>query len=267
MDCLSHMITNAGIHACADKMQKIQDWRQPRNFHEVQIFLGLVQYLAHFMPDVTAYTSPLSTCVRNGRQFVWTPLLNKCFESIKVLACRAPVLKPIHMNNTNPIWVVCNGSKSGVSAVYGQGPEWQTCRPAGFLSRKFSSAQQNYRTHEHETITILKALIKWEDKLLGRRFVIVTDHKGLEYFETQPNLSSRQTKWWEYLSHFNFTIQHVYGDTNQVADCLSHYYENDGPDDHHLDHDFVSADTKLNPDGELVPVQRYALPQLDSLPA
>ena len=26
MDCLGHIITNAGIHACADKMQKIQDW-------------------------------------------------------------------------------------------------------------------------------------------------------------------------------------------------------------------------------------------------
>ena len=74
MDCLGHIITNTGIHACADKMQKIQDWRQPHNFHEVQRLLGLMQYLAHFMPDVTAYTSPLMTCVRNGRQFVWTPL-------------------------------------------------------------------------------------------------------------------------------------------------------------------------------------------------
>ena len=45
---------------------------------------------------------------------------------------------------------------------------------------------------------------------------------------------------------------------NHVADCLSQYYENNGPDDHHLDHDFVSADAKLNPDGELIPVQRYA---------
>ena len=48
------------------------------------------------------------------------------------------------------------------------------------------------------------------------------------------------------------------GDTNCVADCLSQYYENDGPDDHHLDHDFVSADVKLDPDGELIPVKRYA---------
>ena len=85
---------------------------------------------------------------------------------------------------------------------------------AGFLSKKFSATQQNYQTHKHETIAILEALIKWEDKLLGRKFVIVTNHKSLEYFETQPSLSSRQTRWWEYLSHFNFTIQHVDGIMN-----------------------------------------------------
>ena len=54
------------------------------------------------------------------------------------------------------------------------------------------------------------------------------------------------------------TIQHVDGDTNHVADCLSQYYENDGLDDHHLDHDFMSVDAKLDPDGELIPIQRYA---------
>ena len=94
-------------------------------------------------------------------------LYDKCLESIKALACRAPMLKPINTNSPNPIWVICNGSKSEVGAIYGQEPEWQTCHPAGFLSKRFSSAQQSYCTHEHETIVILEALIKWEDKLLG----------------------------------------------------------------------------------------------------
>ena len=40
-------------------------------------------------------------------------------------------------------------------------------------------------------------------------------------------------------------------------DCLSRYYEADGQEDHHPDHDFVSADAKLDPDGELLPVQCY----------
>ena len=93
--------------------------------------------------------------------------MNKCFESIKTLTCKAPILKPINPKNLETIWVICDSSKSGVRDVYGQGLEWQSCRLVGFLSKNFSAAQQNYWTHEHETITILKALIKWEDKLLG----------------------------------------------------------------------------------------------------
>ena len=38
---------------------------------------------------------------------------------------------------------------------------------------------------------------------------------------------------------------------------MSHYYEADGPEDHHPDHDFVSANAKLNPNRELLPIQQY----------
>ena len=41
-------------------------------------------------------------------------------------------------------------------------------------------------------IAVLEALMKWEDKLLGSKFTLVTDHKGLKYFETQKNLLDRQ---------------------------------------------------------------------------
>ena len=66
-----------------------------------------------------------------------------------------------------------------------QGPTWQTCRPAGFMSKKFSATQHNYRMFETETLAILEGLLKWEDKLLGTRVNIVTDHEALEFFKTQ----------------------------------------------------------------------------------
>ena len=59
MDCLGHVIDDKGIHAESEKMQCIQEWRTPQNYNEVQKFLGLVQYLAQFMPDVMVYTTPL----------------------------------------------------------------------------------------------------------------------------------------------------------------------------------------------------------------
>jgi Integrase zinc binding domain/RNase H-like domain found in reverse transcriptase len=99
--------------------------------------------------------------------------------------------------------------------------------------------------------------MKWEDKLLGRKFTLVTDHKGLEYFETQKNLSDRQVRSWEFLSHFNFTIMHVDGIDNKVADRLSRYYENNTGGESHPEHIYVNADARLNPDGELLPTDRY----------
>ena len=156
------------------------------------------------MPHVTACTTPLSGCARNNRPFIWTLLLEKCFECIKALACRAPILKPIDTNNPEPIWVITDGSKARVGAIYGQGKEWQNCHPAGFLSKKFSDAGYHYKTHEHKTIAMLEALMKWEDKLLGRKLILVTDHKGLKYFKTQKTLLARQVRWWEFLSHFDY---------------------------------------------------------------
>ena len=141
--------------------------------------------------------------------------------------------------------------------MYGQGASWDTCQPAGFLSKKFTSTQHNYRMHEYETLAVLEALMKWEDKHLGRKFTVVTDHKGLEYFKTQPNLSPRQTRWWEYLSRFNYNTIHVDGTQNQVADSLSCYYEYDTIEDEYPNSEFIRADEILDPDRDLAPIQQF----------
>ena len=99
-------------------------------------------------------------------------------DNIKALACKVPILHPIDPSGDEPIWVICDASALGIGAVYGQGPDWQSCRPAGFMSKKFTVAQHNYRVFEMETIAILEALLKWEDKLLGNRINVVTDHRA-----------------------------------------------------------------------------------------
>ena len=154
MDCLGHIIDNQGIHAGSSKMTQILNWRTPQSYHDVQRFLGLVQYIQHFMPNVSVFMAPLLVITRNGHEFRWRPIHDNCFAEVKALAAKTPILKPIDPKVEDPIWVICDTSASGIGAFYGQGKSWENCRPARFMSHKFKEAQQNYRVFEIETLTI-----------------------------------------------------------------------------------------------------------------
>jgi hypothetical protein len=257
MDCLGHRIDDRGLHADSDKMKSIRRWPRPRDYNDVQKFLGMVNYLLQFMPDVSAFTSPLSGMSRM-KVWTWGPLHEKCFASLKSIACKTPILKPIDYDRAKEcgeyIYLVCDTSVAGVGSYYGQGVDWQTCCPAGFLLKKFSSAQHSYRTYEQETLAILEGLLRWEDKLLGRDIIIITDHRTLEFFNTQRTMSLRQIRWYEYLSRFSYTIQYVEGIKNVVADALSRMYA--GRNDSIPIDDWVNADIRLDPEGETLPIDR-----------
>jgi hypothetical protein len=125
------------------------------------------------------------------------------------------------------------------------------------MSKKFTTAQQNYAVHELETLAILEALQKWEDKLMGYKVHVITDHKALEFFKTQSALSHRQRRWMDYMSRFDFDITYIKGELNKVADCLSRYYESDTESDVHEPYDYVRADARIDPTGEDLPVPRF----------
>ena len=42
MDCLGHRIDRRGLHADADKMKSVRHWPRPRDYNDVQKFLGMI---------------------------------------------------------------------------------------------------------------------------------------------------------------------------------------------------------------------------------
>lgn len=257
IECLGHIIDDKGLHADLDKMSKIRDWQRPKSYKDIERFLGLVQYLQMFMPDVSTYSGTLSGMCAVGRPFVWRDIHQKCFEMIKSIACRSPILRPLDATSGEPIWIIGDASTTGVGALLGQGSDWKTCRPAGFMSKKFSNAQRAYYTYEHETLALLEALLKWEDKLLGRKITLVTDHKALEFFTKKDHRAPRQIRWAQFLARFDTEIIYVKGMENKVADCLSRYYESDSFDDLRHPYEYVTADIRLDREGDDLPHERF----------
>jgi len=85
----------------------------------------------------------------------------------------------------------------------------------------FKGAELNYPIHEKELLAIIRALKKWHVDLLSSPFLIYMDHKTLENFNTQKDLSCCQALWMELMSQYDAKIVYIKGDDNCVADALS----------------------------------------------
>jgi RNase H-like domain found in reverse transcriptase len=90
-----------------------------------------------------------------------------------------------------------------------------------FDSTTFKGTKLNYPIHKKELLAIICALKKWQSDLVGSPFFIFTDHKTLENFNTQKDLSRRQAQWMEFLSQYDAHLVYVQGEQNCVADALS----------------------------------------------
>ena len=76
-------------------------------------------------------------------------------------------------------------------------------------------------------LAIILAFSEWRHYLMVIIFTLDTDHMSLKYLDTQPKLSSRQTRWMEFLSQFEYKIVVKAGKDNVVADALSRRPDHD----------------------------------------
>ena len=154
---------------------------------------------------------------------IWTDQHQMAFDGIKQLVASRECLTTIDLNKMpdHKIFVTTDASDIRSGAVLSFGETWETARPVAFDSKTFKGAELNYPVHEKEMLAIIRALKKWRTDLIGVPFVIYTDHKTLENFDTQRDLSRRQARWMEFLSQYDGKIVYVKGEENTVADALS----------------------------------------------
>ncbi len=114
----------------------------------------------------------------------------------------------------------CDASATGVGAVLSvrREGEW---RPVAFFSKQLKGAQSRYSAQESEGLAVFEAEQHFAFYLYGRKFVIVTDHQGLESLRSGRQKNRRVYNWALKLSEFQFEVECRSGSKNVVADELS----------------------------------------------
>ena len=193
---LGHHISSRGIEADNSKTERILSWPIPKTVTQMRSFLGLVRYIAIFLPKLADHTAILNELTHKDCEKIfppWLPCHQTAFDAIKELVTSRECLTTIDLDklNTHKIFVTTDASDLCSGAVLSFGETWETARPVAFESTTFKGAELNYPVHEKEMLAIIRALKKWRSDLIGVPFLIYTDHKTLENFHQQRELSRR----------------------------------------------------------------------------
>jgi hypothetical protein len=146
-------------------------------------------------------------------KFEWTFECEERFQHLKNLLTSAPILNIVDPNED---FIVCiDACKEGLGEILSQNGH-VIC----YESRKLKEHERHYATHDLELESIVHALNMWRHYLMGKIFELRTDHSGLKYLFGQPTLNARKIRWLEFLSEYDFDINHIKGKEKKVVDAL-----------------------------------------------
>ncbi|CAB4028959.1 Hypothetical predicted protein, partial [Paramuricea clavata] len=131
--------------------QAINNMEIPTNRRKLQCFLGMVNYLARFLLNLSVKTEPLRKLSEQKNRWEWHHEHDKAFEELKHLVCSEPVLAMY--NPKQLIRISTDASRSGVGAVLEQKTDGHWLL-VPYHSRALTDAESRYAVIELETLAI-----------------------------------------------------------------------------------------------------------------
>ncbi|KZV51588.1 hypothetical protein F511_10541 [Dorcoceras hygrometricum] len=220
IEYLGHVVSGEGVAVDTKKVESVQAWPRPRNIKGLRGFLGLSGYYRKFIRDYGKVAKPLTDLLKKGA-FEWNTEAKTAFEELKQKLTTAPVLK---LPDFEEEFVVeCDASGRGIGAVLAQ-----KGRPIAFFSKALAERALAKSTYEKELMALVLAVRHWRPYLLGRSFVVLTDHKALKDLLHQQITTQDQQQWLAKLLGYEFQIRYKAGNLNGAADALSRCVETEG---------------------------------------
>ena len=224
VEYLGHRISSRGLQPTEEKVRAVARAPAPENKTQLQSFLGLINYYAKFLPNLSTTLAPLYALLQKKTVWAWGDKESRAFEKARSQLTSSSLL--VHYCSSRELLLACDASPYGVGAVLSHRMEDGTDKPIAFASRSLTPAERNYAQLDREALAIVFGVTKFRQYLLGRRFTILSDHKPLKYLfgETKaiPAMASaRIQRWALILGAYDYAIEYKAGEQHANADVLS----------------------------------------------
>lgn len=224
--CLGHQVTADGISPGSFKISAIVDFLSPNNsppglgLTNLWSFLGVISFYRQFVNHFASLVIPLYDLLKKNANWKWEREQELVFQTAKILLVSAPILKHPTAKGKFEVHVDASGVEVG-AVLMESDPVTNEYHPVSYLSRRLTSAESNYHSNELECLALVWALTKLRHYLYGQTFRVKTGNNVVRWLSKKKDIRGNLARWVLILQEFNFSIDHLKGTKNKVADALS----------------------------------------------
>lgn len=218
VDVLGHALTESEIQVQPEKVRDVQSWPIPRSLTEARAFVGLCSYYRRFIQGFADLAALLHALTRRNARLEWGRDQQEAFTKLKEKLASAPILGMPHDQGT--YYLDTDASDGGLGVVLSQDQFGREIVLA-YASTTLSRSEKNYDVARRELLAVVYGLKCYKQYLLGRQFIIRTDHSALQSLRRTPEPIGQQTHWQTFIEQFSCTIMHRPGTRHRNADALS----------------------------------------------
>lgn len=222
---LGNIVGHRTVRPDSAKVEALNNYSRPNTIRELRAFLGLANYCRGFIPNLARLEGPLNKKLkgetkRSVKTIVWDKEASTAFQEIKKQLSETTMRT--QPDFSKEFILTTDASEHAYGAILSQINENGEERMIYAYSRTMDETQRNYSVTDKELLAIIKATEHFRRYLLGREFLLKTDHKALTYLMETKNPTSRLLRWSLRLQEFRFRIEYVKREENG-ADALSRH--------------------------------------------
>ena len=188
----------------------------PTNKMQVQSFIRMIKYLSKFSARLSEIAEPIRELAKDKVPFNWGPEHQSSFTQMKQEIVSAPILAYYNPKKQTVLQTDASIKCLGACLL-------QEEKPVYFATKTLTDVQQGYVVIEIESLAVAWAMGEVYHFLYANHIILETNQKPLEVTlsksinQATPRLQRILIRTFPY----HFTVQHIPGLTNQLADCFS----------------------------------------------
>ena len=173
----SMILTRDGVLPDPFKIEALKRLPEPKDEKFLQSFLGMVNYLYKFDPNIANMTHNLRALLKKGSDPKWTDVHSLDFcKIIDTLTSEGKVLKYYRPDLDLFIETDASGKGIGMALLQSDSIERDSLYPIAYGSKTLTAAETRYANIECELLGVVGALEKFHYFTFGHPVIILTNH-------------------------------------------------------------------------------------------